>query len=73
MKNFRQPLDELANAIQQLRKEWDQVRSAWTDQVASDFEKQSWTPLRQSAQATLERLRAIDSAVNDLKHKMDDL
>lgn len=73
MKNLGQPLNDLAKAIQQLRREWDQVRSAWTDQVASDFEKQTWSPLRQSAQATLERLHAVDSAINDIKHGMKDL
>ena len=73
MTNLQQPIADLNNALQRVRKEWDQVRSAWTDQVADQFEKQSWHPLREQAERTLAKLRAVATVVDDAKRKVREL
>ena len=73
MTNLRQPITDLNNAVQRLRREWDQVRSGWTDQVADHFEKESWHPLREQAERTLAKLRAVAAVVDDVKRNVRDL
>ena len=73
MTNLQQPITDLNSAVQRLRREWDQVRSGWTDQVADHFEKESWHPLREQAERTLAKLRAVAAVVDDVKRKVRDL
>ncbi len=73
MINFQQPIADLSNALQRVRREWDQVRAGWTDQVADHFEKESWHFLRVQAEKTLAKLRAVAVVVDDAKRKVRDL
>jgi hypothetical protein len=73
MINIQQPITDLNNSLQRLRREWDQVRLVWTDQVADHFENDSWHPLREQTERTLAKLRAVATVVDDAKRKVRDL
>jgi len=73
MINLQQPYNDLNSAFQRIRREWDQVRSIWTDQVAVHFEKESWSPMFDQTEATLDKLKEVAGVIDDIKHKVRDL
>ena len=73
MTNMQQPVADLNNALQRIHREWDQVRSGWTDQVAAHFESESWSPTREQAEKTLGKLSEVAAVIDDVKRKVRDL
>ena len=47
----------LYDALQVIRRRWDETEPHWTDQVRLEFEEKTWTPLLQLAE---DFLRALD-------------
>ncbi len=47
----------LHDALQTIRRRWDETEPHWTDQVRQEFEEKTWTPL---LLLTEDVLRALD-------------
>lgn len=60
---------KLTDAFKQLRSRWEETRAHWQDEVAQEFEDQSWQPLEMQVQITL---RGIERLSQELARARQD-
>jgi hypothetical protein len=67
--SLQTPSLELANALKAARRAWEDVRDAWRDAVARDFQERQWEPLVGDVEATIEALNSLAPILDRLRRE----
>ena len=62
----------LQHAHKDLREKWDIARETWTDQVASEFEKNHLDPIQHLVKSTLTGMDKLSEALGKIRRQCEE-